>query len=206
MYDFGKNTLLKRVEELELLLERKKRENEDMEAALNRFREQEDFQQRSFREIRLAMEEKLKELDDRILEFEQEKKREELRMEAEKAQMRQRLKEEADTARSAVKLEIEEEKKRAREALKEQIRSFQLSYSRQIAKIQAQMELLTQESIREITSESVQPEESLGQIQAKNIKDLPKTGATVMPGEEDNERVERVISLLGRNGGKEASG
>ena len=113
MFDFGKNVLLKRIEELELLLERQKRENADRETELKRFHEQEQFQQRSFQEIKLAMEARLKELDGRIQELRKEKEQEELRMEAEKKQMRQRLKEEEESARNALKREIEEEKKRA---------------------------------------------------------------------------------------------
>lgn len=235
MFDFGKNALLKRIEELELLLEQQKRENADKETQLKRFHEQEEFQQRSFQEIKLAMEVKLKELDGRIREFEQEKEQESLRIEAEKTQMRQRLKEEADSARSTLKLEMDEEKKRARETLKEQVRSFHLSYSQYLAGIQSQMELLTQTSIQvgdrfpaldhadvqrlfeaemgkpamgkataisEITSKPVQPEGSFGQIEAKNITDLPRTGQSFIQGEKDNERVEHVMSLLSRNGGK----
>ena len=240
MFNNGKNTYLKRIEELELLLEQQKRENMERETELKRFREQEQFQQESFQEIKLAMGAKLKILDNRMREFDQEKKQEEFRMESEKAQMRQRLKEEAETARNALKHEIEEERKLARERLQEQVRSFHQAYCQYLADIQSQIELLMQTSIRvsdcfsgldavdvkmmfeagmgkpdtrvaivssaepetarSTALKQEQPNEAYEQTQPKTTTDLPRTGERrFIYGDEEKERVERVMSLLGGN-------
>ena len=92
-------------------------------------------------------EDKIRELDERMEEFEQEKEEQSRRLEAEKKQMHRRMEEEADAARLDLDREIADEKKRTHSALMEQVRFFHESYNQYLSGIMAQMDLLSKTAV-----------------------------------------------------------
>lgn len=148
MFGMKKKALMNRIAELERELVQQKQRSEKDAAELAAYREHKALRERTFEELRMAMEKRIEDLDERILAFEHTKAEESHRLQLQKAELQKNLQEEVETTRQTLREEIGSAQDATRQTLLSSIEAFDHTYNYYLSQIQKQMEQLSRAAMK----------------------------------------------------------